>query len=195
MRRRTPRADRKRRISRSSISVSRCRSAVSSSTADASAVPANPMSACAAARRVSTRSAPSASSVILTSSPACKPSRRRNSAGRTKRPRASSRAVPRMRLMWEKDSASHQTIEVGLAGVRTPPGGPTAFPAAVARCTPRDVRGHPGRKKAPLCGAFVTRPERFELPTFGSVDRRSIQLSYGRPRPASPTILASSSSR
>jgi hypothetical protein len=28
-----------------------------------------------------------------------------------------------------------------------------------------------------LSGSFPTRPERFELPTFGSVDRRSIQLS------------------
>ncbi len=53
------------------------------------------------------------------------------------------------------------------------------------------VRYHPGskatlsaalraQKTPPEQGFSVTRQERFELPTFGSVDRRSIQLSYWR---------------
>ena len=40
-----------------------------------------------------------------------------------------------------------------------------------------------GTKHALSAGRKMVRPDRFELPTFWFVARRSIQLSYGRNRP------------
>jgi hypothetical protein len=90
---RRPRA--RRAASRSSASASRDRSARSSSRTPWPGGPASPIRARAAARRLSMRRTPSASSLIRTSSPAFKPSRRRSSTGRTRRPRSSRRAFPR----------------------------------------------------------------------------------------------------
>ena len=92
-----------RRASASSAASCWRRSSCSSSTEDRppGEGPAIPMSACAAARRPSTRRTPSLSTVIRTSSPGRSPSRCRKSAGRTSRPRSSSRAVPLVRSMWE----------------------------------------------------------------------------------------------
>ncbi len=50
---------------------------------------------------------------------------------------------------------------------------------------PRRPSRQPRSTKNPaFAGFFLTRQERFELPTFGSVDRRSIQLSYWRRGPS-----------
>jgi hypothetical protein len=187
LRRRTALPDRKRRASRSSSSASRFRSAVSSSTADSSAVPASPMSAWAAARRVSTRSAPSVSSLILTSSPACKPRRRRSSAGRTNRPRASSRAVPRMGVMWDKDIASHKWARRGQTratrrSMKTAPRDknadrcPTQLPDASCE-TARAI----GTRKSPAERGFYSAPGeirtpdlRFRRPTLYPAELRAL---------------------
>jgi hypothetical protein len=96
-------------------SVAACsrRSAARSSSAEPLTEPASPMSARAAARRLSIRSEPSASSLMRTSSPALSLSRFRRSAGRTSRPRLSSRALPFVRVMWEIVTESHYGAEMG----------------------------------------------------------------------------------
>jgi len=92
------------------------RSAARSSSTGWSRDPASPIRACAAVRRLSTRSEPSLSSLILTSSPGFKPSRFRKSAGRTSLPRSSSLAFPLMGNMWEILSVAHVMSQMGHAG-------------------------------------------------------------------------------
>src|SRR5271154_5539459 len=48
-----------------------------------------------------------------------------------------------------------------------------------ARAEP-EITARQSCQKVVISREFITRPEGFEPTTFGSVDRRSIQLSYGR---------------
>jgi hypothetical protein len=91
-------------------------------------------------------------------------------------------------------------MSIGLLDAAGRPRSPATVPGYRSGCVPRNkgrrypadpprveeiiavmrAAGDGPRSKTRFCGAFLARPERFELPTFGSVDRRSIQLSYGR---------------
>ena len=71
-----------------------------------------------------------------------------------------------------RESATSNLAAARLSNIPTSSGVPDVSPGETAK-----------RKRAPCEGPFsvsLARPERFELPTFWFVARRSIQLSYGR---------------
>ena len=92
---------------------------------------------------------------------------------------------------WAPSSAlPRQAAAPGAVRIRAPPsrsiGTHRWYPYCINSLGPP-----PRKRKIPANhGISRARPERFELPTFGSVDRRSIQLSYGRRGPQS-TVAAS----
>jgi hypothetical protein len=104
-----------RSASASSAAACSRRSAARSSSTEESGDPASPIRARAAVRRLTIRSEPPLSSLIVTSSPGFRPSRFRKSAGRTSRPRSSSLVFPLRRLMWEIIPSAHAWISVGSA--------------------------------------------------------------------------------
>ena len=83
------------------------------------------------------------------------------------------------RLRWHLDTASDAVAVLRGRGLYK-------HELLVCSCGERfGFRALRNNEKARVGRPFPTRPERFELPTFGSVDRRSIQLSYGRSELAS----------